>query len=379
MILFHGKPFLEYLIVMLREQGLQRILLLLGYLPEVIKRYFGNGQHWGVRIDYSVSSPDDLTVRRLQRAQASLDECFLLTYCDNYWPLQMDRVWRRFQTADVLALTTVYSNKDDYSKSNVSVDEDGYIRVFDKSRTAPGLQGVELGYAVWKKSVLELLPRQDALVEEVYPQLAERKQLLAYMTDHRYYSVGSPERLSLTDSFLAQRPAIILDRDGVLNQKPPKAQYVRNVTEFRWLEGAKEALCLLTKAGYKIIVVSNQAGIARGLMTKEDVERIHEHMRADAAPAGGQIDAIYYCPHGWDENCECRKPRPGLLFKAQHDLNLDLTRTLVIGDDERDAQAAQAAGAPSLLVSPEISLFEIIRRVLRSELLTKACSGAVAS
>ena len=103
-----------------------------------------------------------------------------------------------------------------------------------------------------------------------------------------------------------------------------------------------------------MIVVSNQAGIGRGEMTEEALRQIHERMKAETAEAGGEIEAIYYCPHNWDEGCECRKPKPGLLFQAQRELNLDLSRSLFIGDDERDAEAADAAGCPSVLVSGSI-------------------------
>jgi D-glycero-D-manno-heptose 1,7-bisphosphate phosphatase len=213
--------------------------------------------------------------------------------------------------------------------------------------------------------VLALLPEQDALFEEaVYPQLVRQRQLLAYVTDHRYYSVGSLERLPLTEAFLARQLTVMLDRDGVLNKKPPRAHYVRTWDEFEWLAGAKEALRLLTTAGYRVIVVSNQAGIARGAMTEAALTHIHERMQAEAAQAGGQIEAVYCCMHDWEAGCECRKPKPGMLFQAQRDFHLDLSRTFFIGDDERDAQAADAAGCPSVLVSDDRPLLDVARKLV---------------
>ena len=250
MVEFHGKPFLEYLIEMLRDQGFKRILLLLGYLPEVIMDYFGDGSKWGLNIEYSVSAPDDLTVRRVQLAKSRIEPCFLLMYCDNYWPMQIDRMWERFMSAKVPAMVTVYNNRDKYSRDSVIVDENRHVVVFDRSRTTPGLQGVEISYAILDKSILELLPEKDALFEEaIYPKLAKERKLAAYVTDHRYYSVGSHERLPLTEAFLAHQPAVILDRDGVLNKRPPKANYVRTWDEFEWLPGSIEALRLLKEAG----------------------------------------------------------------------------------------------------------------------------------
>src|SRR5262245_9324198 len=187
---------------------------------------------------------------------------------------------------------------------------------------------------------------------------------LAYVTDHRYYSVGSHRRLPLTEAFLARRPAVILDRDGVLNKKPPQAHYVGSWQEFEWLPGAREALRLLKEAGYRVILVSNQAGIARGTMTMSSLDQIHERMKQDVIEAGGQIDAIYFCPHDWDESCECRKPKPGMLFQAQRDHNLDLSRTVFIGDDERDAQAADAAGCPFVSVSAATPLLTVAHQIL---------------
>lgn len=369
MIEIGGKPFLEYLIEMIRAQGFERVVLLLGYLPDVIQNYFGDGRRWGVKIEYSVTAVENETGRRIKLAEPILDPCFLLMYCDNYWPMQMEKMWQRFAAANVPAMITVYTNKDDYTKNSLRVDAEGYVAVYDKSRTGSHLQGVEISYAIMSKSILERVPDGNVVFETaVYPKLAEERRLLAYVTDHRYYSVGSHARLPLTETFLKRDPTIILDRDGVLNKKPPRAHYVRMWSEFEWLEGAKEALRLLNQAGYRVILVSNQAGIARGAMTTADLMDIHERMKNDALQAGGRIEAIYFCPHNWDDGCECRKPKPGLLFQAQRDFSLDLSRTYFIGDDERDAQAADAAECLSILINNERSLLDVTRQMLAEEM-----------
>lgn len=370
MIEIHGKPFLEYNLVQLREQGFERVLLLLGYLPEVVQDYFGDGSRWGLRIDYSVTPIEDNTGLRLKKAAPLLDDCFLLLYCDNYWPMRMDRMWQWFADSGAAALLTVYANKDNYTKDSLKVGSDGFISAFDKQRRTPDLKGVEISYGLFRKELVASLPEGNISFEEtLYPALAREHRLAAYVTEHRYYSVGSASRLPLTEAFLARCPAILLDRDGVLNRKAPRGEYVRHWDEFQWLPGAKEALKLLKNAGYKVVVVSNQAGIARGAMTEADLLDIHRRMVRDASLAGGRIDAIYYCPHHWDEHCECRKPKPGMLFQAQRDFNLDLSRTPFVGDDERDGQAANAAGCPSVLVSEQKSLLEVVRGlVLKSEI-----------
>jgi D-glycero-D-manno-heptose 1,7-bisphosphate phosphatase len=367
MVEFHGRPFLEYVIEMLRDQGIERVLLLLGYLPDVVQDHFGDGTRLGVEIDYAITAPDDLTGSRMARAADLIDEDFLLLYCDNYLPLDLDRMWSAYRSAGAAAMVTIYRNRDGYTRDNVRVEGDR-VAEYDPTRRAEGLAGVEIGYALLPKWVLELLPPHDAPFEKaVYPQLVANGELAAYPTDHRYYSVGSHERLGLTESFLARRPAIVLDRDGVLNRRPPRAEYVRTPDELVWLPDALEALRHLRERGYRVAVVSNQAGVARGAMSAADLDAVNARVIADAEAAGGRIDAIYCCTHGWDDGCECRKPKPGMLFSAQRDLDLDLSRTFFVGDDERDGEAAQAAGCPFILLSEGDSLLRAIENVTREQ------------
>ena len=369
MIQFHGKPFLEYLIEMLRDEGFGRILILLGYMPDAIEGYFGTGKKWGVEITYSVSPVENETGRRVKLAEPLLDDIFLLMYCDNYWPIRIDDMWQHFSSSDADAMLTVYKNTDGYSVDNTKINNEGFIEIYDKSRSLPGLLGVEIGYAIITKAVLELLPTENVSFEQAtYPTLANNSKLLAYTTSHRYYSVGSHNRLPLTNEFLGRRASIFIDRDGVLNQKPPRAQYVVSWDKFQWLPGAKQALALLSQAGYRIMVVSNQAGIARGAMTELALSDIHEGMKAETLKAGGKIDAVYYCPHDWDENCVCRKPQPGMLLKAQQDYHLDLTRTPFIGDDERDGEAANAVGSPFMMVSKDMSLLDHVTELVGNDI-----------
>ena len=366
MVEFHGNPFLGWMVDMLREQGFTRVLLLLGYLPEVIMDHFGDGSDYGVEIEYRVTRPEDLTALRVQEAADALDDIFLLLYCDNYWPMRFDDMWARYVESGASAQLTVYSNSDRFSRDSVIVGPDGFVKVFDRSRTTPGLQGVEISYALLRKDVvLPLLPAHQELFEQaVYPELAQRGDLHAYWTEHRYYSVGNLERLPVTEEFLRRRPTVFLDRDGTLNQRAPRGEYVTTPEDFRWLGGALEALRLFNEAGWRVILVSNQAGIARGVMTEADLGRIHERVTSEAEEAGGRIDAIYYCPNGWDEGCECRKPLPGMFFQAQRAFHLDLTSTPFVGDDERDGQAAVAAGCPFFLASDQDPLIEITHRLL---------------
>jgi histidinol-phosphate phosphatase family protein len=369
MIEFHDRPFLEYLVELIRDQGFEEILLLLGYLPETIQDYFGDGSRFGIRIEYAVTAPEDLTAARLLDARDRLDPTFLMLYCDNYWPMQVDRLWARYVESEAPALVTIYRNADGYSRDNVRLDGDGFVADYDRSRTRSGLHGVEIGYAILRRDLLDLLPDGSMQIEEgLYPTLAGDHRLAAYVSDHRYYSVGSFERLPLTERFFARRPTVFLDRDGVLNRRPPVAGYVRTPDDVEWLPGALDAIRQLTEAGVRLIVISNQAGVARGAMTSDDLAAVEAAMRADVQAAGGEIEAFLYCIHGWDDGCECRKPRPGMLYQAQRRFDLDLTRTPFIGDDERDGEAADAAGCPFLLVSDDTSLADVTTQLLRGGL-----------
>lgn len=366
MIEFHGRPFLAYLVDQLRDAGVKRILMLLGYRSEFIRDHFGDGREWGVSITYSVTPPDVQTGTRVRTAIDDIDPRFLLLYCDNYWPLRLDDMWEHFSSADAPAMTTIYRNVDRFSRDNVRV-EDGRVMVYDPTRSLAGLSGVEIGYAILERAVVEeLLPTADVSLElAIYPTLAARGQLLAYSTDHRYYGIGSMERLPTTAEFLARRPTILLDRDGVLNRKPARAEYVRHPDEFEWLEGALDGVRLLTEGGYRLLVISNQAGVARGAMTDDDLMAVDSRMIADAAAAGGRIERAYYCRHDWDAGCECRKPKAGMLHQAQREFHLDLSRTPYIGDDDRDGQAAELAGAPFVQVTEDRSLLTIAHALTR--------------
>src|SRR5262249_26011753 len=182
-----GKPFLAYQIEQLRDQGFKKILLLLGYMPEVIQEYCGDGSRWRIQIQYSVSGVGDETGRRLKLAEALLDPYFLLLYCDNYWPMQIHKMWLRYVARNAPVMITVYTNRDGYTRNNVRVDTDGYVTAYDKTYRVPDLQGVEISYALVDKSVLDLLPDSNVSLEEsLYTQLANERQLSAYLTDHRY-------------------------------------------------------------------------------------------------------------------------------------------------------------------------------------------------
>jgi D-glycero-D-manno-heptose 1,7-bisphosphate phosphatase len=147
---------------------------------------------------------------------------------------------------------------------------------------------------------------------------------------------------------------VILDRDGVINEE--RCDYVKNWSEFRFLPGALEAIASLTRAGFPIVVISNQSAINRGLTTTNDVEDIHRCMLGEIEKAGGEVEAVLYCRHKPEERCECRKPSPGLLRKAAHERGLELARCYLIGDKLSDIEAGQAVGCHCVLVRTGIGV-----------------------
>jgi Nucleotidyl transferase len=143
-----GKPFLAYQIEQLCAMGFKKVLLLLGYLPQSVIDYFGDGKGFGIQIEYSVTGPDDLTSSRVSNARHLIDPCFMLLYCDNYLPIRMDNLWQQFCAAGKPAMIVVYPNRDGYSRDNVKIEPDNTVTVFDRTRSAQGLRGVEISYAV---------------------------------------------------------------------------------------------------------------------------------------------------------------------------------------------------------------------------------------
>ncbi len=143
---------------------------------------------------------------------------------------------------------------------------------------------------------------------------------------------------------------VFLDRDGVINERRLD-DYVRSPDQLRFVPGSLDQLARLTRAGYHIVVVSNQQGIGKGLFTWRDLDEVTAAVRTAVEEAGGRIDAFYYCPHLDEEGCECRKPRPGLLLRAAHELSIHPSDTYMVGDRMSDVIAGHAAGCKTILIT----------------------------
>ncbi|MEJ2716479.1 MAG: HAD family hydrolase [Deltaproteobacteria bacterium] len=149
------------------------------------------------------------------------------------------------------------------------------------------------------------------------------------------------------------RRAIFLDRDGVINRKLPPNHYVGDVGDFHFLPGAIDALAMLRELGFALIVVTNQRGIARGLMTEEDLHQVHDMMQAEILKKNVVLDGIYWCPHEEFENCSCRKPEPGMILRGARDLGIDLRSSYMVGDSPADVEAGRRSGTRTVFIGED--------------------------
>ena len=164
--------------------------------------------------------------------------------------------------------------------------------------------------------------------------------------------------------------AVFFDRDGVLNVDK---DYLHTIEDFEWIDGAKESIVFLTKNNYTVFVVTNQSGIARGFYTIDDMNKLHEYMAAEIKQAGGNIEKFYFCPHlpggkikEFAIECDCRKPKPGLLLQALREYAIDKENSFLIGDKPRDVESAAAAGIKGYLYENG-NLLHFVKKILNAE------------
>lgn len=143
-------------------------------------------------------------------------------------------------------------------------------------------------------------------------------------------------------------PLIILDRDGVINYDSD--EYIKSPDEWHAIPGSLEAIAQLNRAGYQVVIVTNQSGVARGFYDLETLDKIHEKMQEELAAVGGYVEEIFFCPHHPDEHCNCRKPKPGLLYKIREKYGIDLSESYFIGDTLTDMQVAVEVNCKPILL-----------------------------
>lgn len=359
----NGIPFINHLLNQVVSFGIRDVLLLLGYKAEMIQHALVDGSKFGLHVEYDVTPAQFDTAERICHANEKLDDAFLLMYCDNYCPIDFEKLCDDYQANHAWVQLSAYSNKDHYTKDNMALQGEKVVK-YDKSRESMGLSGVDIGYAIVNKAVLTMIQDYKGFAE-AYSTMADKGKLYATVTDHRYYSIGSYARIPFTEEFFHEKKAVFLDRDGTLNVRPPKACYVEAPDDFIWIPGAKEAVRLLNENKVITIMVTNQPGIARGNLTEKSLAAIHNKMQSDLRETGCEIDHIYYCPHDWDDGCDCRKPKPGMLYQAQRDLSLNLRECTLFGDDERDIEAGEAAGCKTVLIDEKYGLLKAVEDYLK--------------
>ncbi len=361
-----GKPFAEHLIELLKQNGIKEVIFLSGYKHEKFREYFGNGKRFGVKIKHLPSEISDHTGDRVRKAFPHLADRFLLMYGDNYWPLDLRSMEKRHEEkgADItMAIYTNWDGRGEYGdEHDVLLDENKYISYFGP-RIKSG-HGMDIGsFIVEKRALRDLKKTHRNFQGQFVPSLISKKRVAAFETSHPYQSITNPDLLKRTERFLIPKKVVFLDRDGVINNWR-KDNYVKNWSEFTFIDGAKESLAKLTNAGYKIFIVTNQRAIALGLMTESELNKIHNQMTAELRKHGAKISGIYYCPHNTTDNCHCRKPKAGLLYKAAWDHDIDLTKAIMVGDKEKDVEAGKAAGCRTILVPSEAGITHALDELL---------------
>jgi len=346
MVPVNGKPFLEYLLVQLKENGIKEVILMTGYLGEQISQFFGDGASLGLRIKYSHGPAEWDTGRRLIEAKPLLNDHFLLLYSDNFVAFNLERLARFYDTQQSLMAFVVHPKPE----GNIRLAEDGKVEVYDKARKEEGLNFVELGYMVILKEIFTYFDEVDVSFSDIIFKLVCDQQVSGMVVRDAYHSVSDLKRLKLTEEYLSSKKILLIDRDGVLNKKAPRGEYITSWEDFVFIPENVKGMRLLAEAGYEFIVISNQAGIARGMVTQEAVDTINLQMKKELARQGIPILDVLVCPHHWDDGCFCRKPSPGMLFKASKDWLFRLDKTFYIGDDPRDCQAACNAGCGSIFI-----------------------------
>jgi D-glycero-D-manno-heptose 1,7-bisphosphate phosphatase len=244
---------------------------------------------------------------------------------------------------------TVLRNEGRWDRSNASFRH-GRVELYDKRTLNPDMSYIDYGLSVFRREVVAEIPQAEKCdLADLLHTLSVQGRLAGYEVQARFYEVGSPAGLADLEAMLeARRPAVFLDRDGVLVQalvhdgKPFSA---RDADDFEIVPGAADACAALRTAGLLIVVVTNQPDVARGDLSIEALSAMHEAL-LDRIP----VDAVLFCPHDDGDSCPCRKPAPGLLFKAARRFGISLPQSVMVGDRWKDIEAGARAGCRTVFI-----------------------------
>ncbi len=223
MISCNGKPFLWYLLQQLHDQGINRFVLLTGYLAEKVNSYFGDGGSWGWDIQYSEGPVDWDTGKRVWEAREKLDELFLLLYSDNFVPFPLDKVYA-LHKHNQKPLTFMVASK---TPGNISLDKFGIVQQYDNKRFGLGLNYVEIGYMIVEKNqTLSFFDTPECSFSSILQKMADNHQISAWVQHDSYHSISDPKRWQKAQEYLKPKKIILIDRDGVINKKASRGEYI---------------------------------------------------------------------------------------------------------------------------------------------------------
>lgn len=379
MIKICGKPILQWQIECLAEQGFTDITIVVGFKGDIIKSYFSEGTAFGVQIEYITETEPLGTAGALYYLKDSVTSDFLLINGDIIFDIDVDRFAKHHRASCALgAVATIFTHPNDhpYDSGIIVADEHGCVtnwlhkedsRLWYKNRVNAGLH--MLSPAVFNR--IKELKKVDLDRDILKPMIAD-KQLYVYDSPEYVKDMGTPERYHQVEHDIEsgkveaknlkhKQKAVFFDRDGTLNKY---VGFLRSIDELELLPGAAEMVKKANEAGYLAILVTNQPVIARGEVTWEELNEIHDKLETLLGQHGAYLDDIFICPHHPDKgfegerveykiDCDCRKPKPGMLFKAAEKYNIDLSKSYMVGDSESDMKAGEAAGCAHIITISE--------------------------
>lgn len=368
-----GVPFLDHVVWNLRRHGITDVVFSIGHLAEVVRDHVGDGSALGIRARYAVEDSPLGTGGAVALAAEQLsDDAFLVLNGDTLFDLNYLDLALALDAEDAprpLAAMALRPVPDAGRYGSVELAA-GRVRAFaEKSAQGAGL--VNGGVYVLRRELLERLPSGPSSLErDLFPALAAEGALVGRAYDGFFVDIGIPESLSGAQRSVAawrRKPALFLDRDGTLNID---RGWLHEREEFEWTPDAREAVKYANDAGWLAIVITNQAGIGRGIYTEAEFHEFSAWIGEQLAEVGAHVDATYYCPHhpeaGLGEYlraCECRKPAPGMLLTAIREWDVDAAASVFVGDNDKDMAAGEGAGVRTVRFSGG-SLLETVRAAL---------------
>lgn len=378
MILLDGRPVLDHIISNLAKAGIQRFLLAAGYRGDVVTRYYTAPRPADCRIEVLTEPEPGGTAGALRGCANRLDDDFVLAYGDVFLDFDARRLIAAHEIHRPLGTLLVRASDHPWDSHLVVADDAGRVLEF-VNRREPGRLYRNVANAavhVVSRRLLDFVPAAGPadLGADVFPAAITRGETLGihFLEEEGFVKdMGTPERLASVEEYLADRAlaeaararpqpveTVFLDRDGVLTVD---SGFIDRPEKLELLPGVAEAMALLHRRGIRCVVTTNQSIVARGLCTMAMLGTIHDRLRAKIAAGGGKIDAIYACPHHPETHhgegvpelrraCRCRKPAPGLLFRARRELGLNLAACIIVGDQTSDVRAGRAAGIRTVLL-----------------------------